>query len=71
MEAKRADELNDRYIYISSQAEIEEIFSYLGLSIADYEPGSLLILMGDGDYEEVWYSEYQVMLRTETVYRIL
>ena len=49
---------DSRYVLVQDSQDIQSIGDSLGINLSDYS--SLFVLINDGDYVEIWASEYYI-----------
>ena len=67
----RVGDLSDRYQYVSDTQEIEAVLRHIGRLDLMCEYGCLFVLVGEGEYEEVWGCEPLVPWLETTLDKLL
>ena len=66
---RKGESFGDAYILLNDSQEIEATAQSIGQDLTDYS--SLFVLLGEGEYLEIWGSEYLVPYLCATYWQIL
>ncbi len=71
MEKTVAREFGPEYTFIGWSQDVQSALDSIGLDMDEEGWGSLFVLVGDGEYLEIWASEYTVPYLSATYYKVL